>query len=166
MSDSREMFEKAVLIVLGHEGGHVNHPADHGGETNFGISSHHHPEVDVANLTREQAIEIYWTKYWEGRGYDLLPEIVGMKVFDLAVNMGARQAVICLQRALLACERGVEIDGLLGPITTAACWQHRIPAITLLVGLRSEAAGEYRLRLSRDPSQAVFADGWMRRAYA
>ena len=166
MSASREMFDKAIQIVLAHEGGYVNNPADHGGETNFGISSHHNPGVDIANLTREGAIEIYWDSYWDGRGYDLLPEAIAIKVFDLAVNMGARQAVVCLQRALRACAITVEIDGVLGPKTTAACWNSRIPAVSLLVGLRSEAAGEYRLRLARDSSQAVFADGWMTRAYA
>ena len=50
----------------------------------------------------DRAIEIYWKRYWQGRGYERLPE----------------------------------------------------------------AAGEYRLRLARDGTQAAFGSGWMNRAYA
>ena len=31
-------FEKAVSFTLRMEGGYVNHPADRGGETNFGVT--------------------------------------------------------------------------------------------------------------------------------
>jgi hypothetical protein len=50
-------FDEAVKMVLKHEGGYVNHPSDPGGETNFGISKRAYPEVDIANLTEEEAAE-------------------------------------------------------------------------------------------------------------
>ena len=45
--------------VLKHEGGYVNDPTDLGGETNFGITKRFYPDVDIKNLTKEQAVEIY-----------------------------------------------------------------------------------------------------------
>lgn len=162
--DSRELFETAIAFVLAHEGGFVDHPDDAGGPTNFGISSHHNPDVDVRRLTREEAVEIYWTKYWDGHGFDLLPLEIAVKVFDLAVNLGDCVAVTCLQRALRACHHPVNIDGILGPQTAAAA--DEAPHDAALAAIRSEAAGEYRLRVVRHMSQATFAAGWLNRAYA
>ena len=76
---------------------------------------------------------------------------IAIKVFDLAVNLGDRAAVLCLQRALRACGIRVTVDGRLGPETCGAV---------------RRAAGEYRLRLERGASQAAFGSGWMNRAYA
>ncbi|KKK60142.1 hypothetical protein LCGC14_3027340, partial [marine sediment metagenome] len=49
-------FEKAIPIVLKHEGGYVHDKLDPGGETNFGISKRAYPMVDIKNLTQEQAV--------------------------------------------------------------------------------------------------------------
>jgi lysozyme family protein len=161
---SRETFNKAVEIVLAHEAGYVDHPADGGGATNYGISSTYNPGVDVASLTRQQAIEIYFEKYWSGNRFELLPERLAIKVFDLAVNMGRNAAVTCLQRALRAAGTTVAIDGVLGPETAGAA--SLLCELVILAALRSEAAGEYRVKLVRDPTQAPFAAGWIARAYA
>lgn len=162
---SRELFEKAIVVVLEHEGDALtDHPADRGGPTRFGISQRWNPGVNVRELTRDQAIEIYWQRYWLGRGYERLPEPVAIKVFDLAVNIGDQTAVLCLQRALRACGIRVKADGLPGPETCGAAG--RADAAALMAALRSEAAGEYRLRVARDAGQAAFRDGWLNRAYA
>lgn len=161
---SRELFDRAIEVVLAHEGEVLtDHPNDRGGPTKFGISQRWNPEVNVRELTREQAIEIYWQRYWLGRGYEQLPEPIVIKVFDLAVNLGDQTAVICLQRALRACGLRVKVDGLLGPETCGAAG--RADAVALMAALRSEAAGEYRLRVARDAGQTAFRDGWLNRAY-
>jgi len=161
---SRETFNKAIEIVLAHEGGYVDHQNDRGGATNFGISSRSNPGVDIEHLTREKAIDIYWTSYWRGQGYELLPLHVAIKTFDLGVNMGRSRAVTCLQRALRACGTIVDVDGVLGPqtagATAGAC------ELVVMAALRSEAAGQYRMILLRDPSQMPFTVGWMKRAYS
>lgn len=115
---SRELFDRAIEVVLTHEGEtFTDNPVDKGGPTKFGIAQRWNPDVDVRALTREQAIEIYWERYWKGRGYEELRERIAIKVFDLAVNLGEKTAVSCLQRALRACGIPVKIDGRLGPET-------------------------------------------------
>ena len=162
---SRELFDKAIGIVLAHEGeSYTDHPNDHGGPTKFGIAQRWNPDVKVRELTRAQAIEVYWERYWRGRRYEQLPEHVAIKVFDLAVNLGERTVISCLQRALRACGITVKIDGRLGPETWGAAG--RADEAVLLAALRSEAAGEYRLRVARDADQATFRNGWLNRAYA
>ena len=52
-------FNKIIEKVLKHEGGYVNDPTDLGGETNYGITKRFYPDVDIKNLTEEQAKEIY-----------------------------------------------------------------------------------------------------------
>lgn len=161
--ESRDLFEIAIEVVLEHEGGYSDHPLDHGGRTRFGICERYNPDVDIENLTRKEAIEIYWLRYWSGHRFDLLPAEIAIKIFDLAVNLGDRVAVGCLQRALRACHITVSIDGMIGPQTAGAATSALEDA--LLAGIRSEAAGEYRLRIARDPDQAVFEIGWLARAY-
>lgn len=108
-------FDEAFDRLIGHEGGYVNHPNDPGGETNWGISKRSYPNVDIANLTREQAKEIYRRDYWERAKADGYDSAIGFQVFDAAVNSGIGNAVRFLQRAV-----GVADDGDVGPITLAA----------------------------------------------
>ena len=46
-------FDDIIEVVLHHEGGYVNDPDDPGGETNFGVAKRSHPDVDIANLTKD-----------------------------------------------------------------------------------------------------------------
>ena len=52
-------FNEIIEKVLEHEGGYVNDPTDLGGETKYGITKRFYPNVDIKNLTIEQAKEIY-----------------------------------------------------------------------------------------------------------
>jgi len=162
---SRELFDRAIEVVLEHEGDtYTDNPVDRGGPTKFGIAQRWNPDLDVASLTRAQAVEVYWERYWRGHRYEFLPEAIAIKVFDLAVNLGNKTAVTCLQRALQACGLRVVIDGILGTETCGAAEQADQKA--LMAALRSEAAGEYRLRVARSADQIVFQGGWLNRAYA
>ena len=58
-------FNKIIEKVLEHEGGYVNDPKDLGGETKYGITKRFYPDVDIKNLTKEQAKTIYHTDYWK-----------------------------------------------------------------------------------------------------
>ncbi|MCP1772876.1 lysozyme family protein [Neisseria perflava] len=52
-------FNTAVDRVLGHEGGYVNHPADPGGETNWGVTKavarEHGYTGSMREMTRNEA---------------------------------------------------------------------------------------------------------------
>lgn len=108
-------FVTSINRLLGNEGGYVNNPADPGGETNWGISKRSYPHLDIANLTRDEAIEIYRRDFWDKIDGDELPPGVGFQALDFAVNSGIETALRALQRAV-----GVADDGHIGPVTLAA----------------------------------------------
>ena len=95
-------FRKALDFVLLSEGGYVNHPADSGGETNFGITkavydmyrkSKNLPQRSVKNITSEEIEEIYYKKYYQASGADkIADEVLALIHFDTAVNMGVSRA--------------------------------------------------------------------------
>lgn len=92
-ADEASNWERSIRFVLRWEGGLVDHPADPGGLTNFGISQSSYPNLDIRNLTQEQAKEIYYRDYWMKSGADTLPWPICLAHFDLAVNGGLGRAV-------------------------------------------------------------------------
>jgi lysozyme family protein len=157
-------FLVAVQHVLANEGGDSSNPADAGGLTRFGISARAHPGVDIATLTRDAAVKIYWNEWWLRFGFAQLPAAVAAKTFDLAVNMGASNAIECLQRALRASGAPVTEDGAMGPATALAA--ARADSAALMSAMRSEFAAHYRLVAAKQNRDQVFLKGWLNRAYA
>jgi len=90
--EPKRTFEDALKFVLKWEGGYSNDPNDPGGETKFGISKRSYPNLDIKNLTLEQAKEIYFQNYWLKAGCDELTSPLDIIVFDTAVNMGVSRA--------------------------------------------------------------------------
>jgi lysozyme family protein len=162
-------FLSDVERVLANEGGYSSNPDDPGGATNFGISARAHPGLDIAALTRDAAIEIYWRQWWLRFGFALLPAAVAAKTFDLAVNIGAGNAIECLQRAIRACGRPVTEDGVIGAATAAEA--ARADPAALMAALRSELAAHYRLVAAKTNhgdrgGNNKFLKGWLTRAYS
>ena len=89
-----ENFDSAFSLTIAFEGGDkvTNDPNDPGGLTKWGISKRANPDLDIENLTKEQAKDIYRKRYWEQAGCDLLPYPIDVFVFDSAVNMGVLRA--------------------------------------------------------------------------
>jgi lysozyme family protein len=82
-------FQTAVNLVLAHEGGYTpGLPGDPGGETNFGIAKRWHPELDIKNLTKEQASDIYQKEYWKPYMDQEPDQRVANAALDTAVNQG------------------------------------------------------------------------------
>ena len=161
-------FTRAIARLLGDEGGYVDNPADPGGETKFGITKRQYPDLDIAALTRTDAVAIYYRDWWQRYRYSELPGPIAAKLFDLAVNIGPDHAVRCLQRALRACGRRVTEDGALGRATTTGVGAAN--QLAMLAALRAEAAGYYRAlaaleRGRRAGGDREFLDGWLNRAY-
>ena len=147
-----DRFDVFIERLLSHEGGYVNHPSDPGGETKWGISKRSYPNVDIARLTREQAIAIYRRDFWEKSRADDLPPAVGFQLLDAAVNSGIGQATRWLQVAA-----GVADDGVIGPATLGAL---RIADPNDLVMRFCAERLDFMTRLSTWPQ---FGKGWARR---
>jgi lysozyme family protein len=121
-----------ITAVISAEGGdkYTNDPADPGGATKFGITipaltdcwrdlgiQNAVPTVtDIQALTMDGARKFYAWFMDHTKIARIQNDTVRYFVFDAAVHMGAMQAVKLLQRAL-----GVTDDGVLGPVTLAAC---------------------------------------------
>jgi lysozyme family protein len=161
----RDRFEQAVEVVLAHEGGYVNNPADPGGETKHGISKRSYPHLDIQALTKEQAKEIYYRDWWAKYRYREIRDLaVGTKVFDLSVNMGPVQAHRILQWAVnFVSDAGLTVDGILGPKTLAAV--NSVDPAKLLQVLRYKAAEYYYSLAKARKDSRVFLFGWLNRAY-
>jgi lysozyme family protein len=111
-------FETVVHMVLEHEGGYVNHPSDPGGETKYGISKRAYPDVDIAELTEDDAADLYKRDYWDRIKGDDLPVGVACVVMDYAVNSGISRASKALQ-SVCGIANG---DGIIGPSSLNAVW--------------------------------------------
>jgi lysozyme family protein len=98
--------------LIDSEGGITDNPADPGKLTKYGISQRSYPNVDIRNLTLEEAQEIYLRDFWEPLG--ATPPAIKFQVFDFAVNSGIQTAIRKLQSAI-----GVADDGHWGPISAA-----------------------------------------------
>lgn len=146
-------FDRALSVVLGHEGGDSDHAADPGGFTRFGISQIAHPSVDVRNLTRDGAAAIYRRDYWQPMQCDEMPALLALCVFDCAVNQGRMAAARLLQEAV-----GATVDGVLGPKTLAAVYRH--PTDRLLRRFMTARAHRY----IATGGFATFGRGWIARA--
>ncbi len=151
-------FNEIIEHVLKHEGGYVNDPKDLGGETKYGITKRFYPDLDIKNLTIEQATEIYKKDYWDKNKVESLPQNLWHIYFDMCVNMGKRTAVKVLQRAAVNRGRDIEVDGGLGPATIGA-----------LKGVELDRVRAFRVKYYVDlitarPEQEKFYLGWFRRA--
>lgn len=175
-------MDLAELIdgLLDREGGFVNHPADRGGPTAYGVTQ----EVARANgyygpmrsLPREEAAAIYRRIYWLRPRLDQLAAIspaIASELFDTGVNMGPAVAVTFLQRALTALNRGgsdypdLVPDGRLGPASLAALRRFlelrgKAGGETVLLRALEALQGERYLRLAeRRPANEAFLYGWL-----
>lgn len=136
-----------------------NDPDDPGGATKYGIDQRSHPNVDIANLTREQAHEIYLSEFGISRAASL-PEPFAEVYFDFVVNAGENAAGKALQRAL-----GMSvIDGIVGAKTMAE-FKAQVAndgIASVLARFTHERATFYR-RLGGNWKRAKYLNGWLRR---
>lgn len=76
------------FVIDKFEGGYSASDGNTGNPVNFGINQKANPEVDVKNLTKDQAVQIYKDKYWKAANIDSLPENMRLVAFDTVVNFG------------------------------------------------------------------------------
>jgi lysozyme family protein len=159
----------ADLIVT--EGGYVDHVADKGGCTKWGVTRETLADWrgvtvaqitcdEIARLTIDEAKMIYRVRYVEGPGFThLRDERLRALLVDFSVHSGPRRAIKALQLAA-----GVEADGVIGPQTLAGVERVGVDLIyRQVLRQRGELIADL---LQSDPSQRVFAAGWLRRLMA
>jgi lysozyme family protein len=158
---TNEQVSDVINDILMQEGGFVDDPNDPGGATNFGITQATADEYGlgpVQNLMTNQAIKFY-SIWFANLKIDQIPDFHTFAlVADCCVNHGPGNGVFWLQHAI-----ATPADGVIGPNTIAAMgkvpsWQAVYAAI---LAYRIQFYGH---DITRNPSQAKFADGWMIRA--
>ncbi|PZP97498.1 MAG: hypothetical protein DI587_17010 [Variovorax paradoxus] len=152
-------FDQAFAQLLGHEGDYVDHPADPGSATRWGITQRvareHGYLGDMRKLPQEAAKAIARKAYWEPVQADSLPPSLRYDVFDAAYNSGVRQAVRWLQRAVFVAD-----DGIFGPKTMMAAQSYNGAAI-------AARFNGHRLQMLTDlVAWKDFGKGWSRRVAA
>lgn len=130
-------WDAAFKEIIGHEGGLSLDPNDPGNwtggkvnagrlnGTKFGISAASYPHIDIKALHISDAKAIYRRDFWGQLRCDALPSGIDLVVFDLGVNGGTGRGAGFLQKAV-----GVNVDGQVGPITTAAA-ERADPAVVI-----------------------------------
>lgn len=177
-----EVFSVDVLIdaLIEREGGYVNHAADKGGPTCFGITEAvaraHGYAGAMSALPREEAATIYRRLYWLRPRFDQVAKRSGRiaaELFDTGVNMGPAVATTFLQRALTALNRNAKDytdltpDGRVGPVTLHAldaflATRGKRGGETVLMRALEALQGERYLRLAeRRPANEAFLYGWL-----
>ncbi len=160
-------IEQILNDILRREGGYVNHPADRGGPTNFGITAQTlgnwrqlgrlASAAEVRAMTEMEARAIYRQQYITGPGFETITDAALLHLLvDAGVHSGPKRAVQWLQAAL-----GVTADGVIGPKTQAAIAKADQGALYgKVLGQRLRHLGRL---ITNDPKQSAFAAGWMNR---
>lgn len=174
-------FYDALKNVLIHEGGFVNHAADKGGATAYGISIRflsglpkwagdvngdgHVDILDIQSLTEQSAAEFYKKYFWDHyRLGEIRDQRVAQKLFNFFVNMRGKTAGLIAQRAANDLGAGLVEDGIAGSKTIAAL--NALEPLPLVCCIRWRAWEVYKAIVAADASQSVFINGWRKRAFA
>jgi lysozyme family protein len=176
-------FEKALRLILTHEGGYVNDPDDPGGETYRGIARKKWPGwsgwtiIDMlktrpgfpGNLIRPDEVEIihqleyevgtfYHTQFWRKVGGELITDQrVAESVFDFAINAGISTSITLAQSVT-----GAVTDGVAGPKTCEAI--NRFPADHFLAAFAVAKICRYVEICRKRPESKKYFFGWVIRA--
>lgn len=141
----------AVNLTLEKEGILSDHKDDAGRLTKYGISQAAYPGLDIANLSKDDAIKIYKRDYWDKAQCLELPYPLDVMVFDTAVNHGVTKAVKILQESL-----GLKADGIIGQQTRAAARTAKNSIYTVFMINRLYAYTSAK-------SWPTFKEGWKNR---
>jgi lysozyme family protein len=172
--------EEALEEILRKEGGYVDHPADRGGPTNFGITEAVARafgfDGDMADISEETARQIYRNRYWHEPLFDLVAQRskrIAFELFDTGVNMGPATAARFLQRSLNVLNRAgktypdMAADGRIGPITLSALDAFlaargaTLGEAVLLKTLNGLQLARFVAIAEKDPTQEAFVFGWV-----
>lgn len=171
-------IDRMLDELLTREGGYVDHPADRGGPTNFGVTEQvaraYGYSGPMRSLPRATALDIYRRRYWVRPGFDRVAQRMpklAEELFDTGVNMGPKSAAEFLQRSLNALNRGardygdIGVDGDIGPMTLTALDQFKSRRSNAELLLRRACdclqGARYIAIAEANPRQEAFVPGWL-----
>lgn len=168
------MIQTIIKNIIKREGGYVNHPADRGGPTKYGVtekalthwSGRTVTEEDIKNISKTTAYEIFYHQYFIIPKIDTLPQQLHEIMLDMSVNHGFRRAIRILQRTLTLLDISLKVDGYIGPITLNAVDDaiSRKSLKNLINNLIDARVAFYDQIIKNDSTQTVFRNGWINRA--
>lgn len=177
MTDTK--IDELIEDVIEREGGYVEHPADRGGPTRWGITEavarRQGYMDDMRELPQSDAAAIYKRLYWLAPSFNKVTEVapkLAAELFDTGINMGTGTAIGFLQRTLNALNRNgrdyadITVDRRIGPATLqalAAFFRKRGgTAEDVLIKAVEALQGAHYVRLAETcPSQEAFLYGWL-----
>lgn len=162
-------FDKAVEVLLAHEGGFASSD-NHNGAVNCGITSRFlsqvglpNTEADVRALTKAAATALYRRYFWDPLNLGhVVDQQLATLIFSMAVNCGAFTAVRLLQLALFELGYPIKIDGALGPKTAGAL--NSASSHDTIQAYKRRLTGRYQHLADAKPE--LYADdlgGWLNR---
>ncbi|USI73793.1 glycosyl hydrolase 108 family protein [Sphingomonas morindae] len=168
-----------IDALIAREGDYVDHPADAGGPTRYGITEAQARAAgwtgSIRALPRATAAALYAARYWHEPGFDRVAERaprLAAELFDTGVNMGPLTAIALLRRVLRALNRQGRdfadprprgpIDRPLLAAIDAFLRQRGAPAETVLIrALDALQGARYVALAERRPANELFLYGWL-----
>lgn len=154
-------FNLAFQFVLISEGGLVKDPIDLGGETKYGITEKSYPNLDIPNITLQQATEIYYNDYWLKQHCDKFDLPLATIIFDSSVNCGRSRAGKWMQQVINKRTSVLKEDGIIGPSTVHGSKSK--PELHTVLGIAGLRAKHYAQLIQKHPEQMRFIAGWNNR---
>lgn len=162
MSRHGDKFDFAIEFLFKHEGGTNTDPLDRGGITKYGISQKQYPNMNILQLTKGQAAEIYHHDYWLSNKCDEFPQELATVLFDTGVNCGQVSAASWLQEVLVSKGCAMKVDGIIGGVTIGH--SRRYDSYNLAMGVVAHRLERYVRLTGKHPKQLKFIRGWINRA--
>jgi lysozyme family protein len=149
---------KAIVRLIKIEGGLVKLP-DGAGLTKYGITEKTYPDLDIEDLTIEQATRIYKLDWWDKMNLDKIGnQEIAEQLLNHAVNSGIKPAVKVLQKML-----NVSPDGIVGAVTIDAINKHTNDHL-FVCNYKLEIIRWYK-NLARKPKNKNFLYLWVSRIF-
>lgn len=174
------MFEEAIVHILKNEGGYVDHKADPGGATNYGVSLRFLKTLglygdfnndglingnDIKSMNVNEAKALYKKFWWDKHKYGHIesPKIA-TKILDMSINLGSYRAHCIIQHSLNDSGHDLLVDGIIGWKTIKAINKHK-DQNKLLSYIIANLSKYYLELYNNDKEKRVnFIVGWLKRA--
>lgn len=172
---------RLIAEVIDREGGYINHRADRGGPTRYGITQavarNNGYHGDMRYLPISVAEKIYADRYWHPNHLDnivTLNEALAVYVFDYGIHSGVSRPARDLQRLLNVLNReqrdypDIATDGVTGPATLRALRQYSSTRGSRGLEVLAESVNGIRISFlvslsEQRESQEAFTYGWLSR---